>query len=238
MIVNLRKSLGLELYRKTELRETLEQYRNLLAYRFDDLLISKMGMADLLAYNVGRCWHEPGSFVFMLSGRNEAGYSMENESWLSPVAVKLVQSALEIRRMIKFELCAESSTLALSLSYLVFQLLEHNPEVVRRTEDWYNSESLIERFDSGDVMPLSEALLKIVDLQKEPVCIVLGRLDLTEEDSMKTYASTLLQLVERTKDDLKVLFVYQTELWDLEKNKAGLVKRHSDSRLLWVLRMD
>jgi hypothetical protein len=68
----------------------------------------------------------------------------------------------------------------------------------------YSIESLIRRFHSGVVMALSEALFKIVDLQKEPVYIVLDRPNLAEGDSMKTYASTLLQLVERTKGDLKV----------------------------------
>jgi hypothetical protein len=238
MIVNMRKSLGLDMYRGTEELEKLKQYCNLLAYRFDDQMCSKVGMADLLAHAVGVSWQEPGSCVFMLSGRNEAGYRLENESWLSPVAVEVVQSLLDTHRMMAFELCDRTSTLASSLSRLVFQLLEHNPGVVRKAQDWYMIESLIGSFESGDIRALSEVLLKIIDLQKEPVYIVLDRPDVSELDSPKTYASTLLELVGRTTGELKVLIVYRTEMWDLEKNRAGLVKKGTDPNLLRVLRMD
>ncbi|KAH7398261.1 hypothetical protein BKA66DRAFT_605371 [Pyrenochaeta sp. MPI-SDFR-AT-0127] len=238
IVVESRNALQLGNYRPDEATRSLDQYRQLLASIFDhDRHRAKFCIADLLAHEVGRGWQEHGSCVFMLSGRNESGVS-STESWLSPVTVDLTLGLLEENRKVAFEMCEATSALEVVLSRLIFQLLEKNPAVVRKAEDWYPIQSLISQKGDEREVALPEALLKVIDLQKEPVFIVLNRPETCDMSSVKDFALIMLHLVERAVQPLKVLIVHRAELWDWEENKRGILGQRRDPEKCRVLRID
>jgi hypothetical protein len=235
LIKSMRTALNLEDYHTAQVVEQLEQYRALLASIFDkDRHRSKMTKATLLDDDTGRCWQETTSCLLMLGGCNETGVRMKLQSWLSPMAVDLIQHAFENKLMVAFEICDMTSTVKGTLSRLILQLLERNPGVIRRKDDWYGIEERLK----GTTADLVEALLRVINLQLQPVMIVIDRPDWSEEDSVSGYASALLSVVERTKSDLKVLIVHRADLWDLEANKAEIVRRDLKPGCFLALRVD
>lgn len=237
-VVDLQNALELGSYRPDEAIQSLSQYRELLASIFDnDRHRSKLCVADVLAHEEGRGWHEPHSCVFMLSGRNESGVG-STKSWLSPVAVDLTLTLLGENRKVAFEICEGSSTLETVISRLIFQLLEKNPAAIRKAEEKYRIRSLISRSGDEREAALSEALLKVIDLQKEPVFIVLDRPELSDEHSVTDFALAMLYLVERAVEPLKVLIVTRAELWDWEENKRGIIKQSMSPERCRALRID
>ena len=238
MIIDLRRSLELGDYRPDEALKSLREYREILASIFDnDRRRTKLRVADMLDHGVGRYWQESGSCLFMLSGRNEGGVS-SIKSWLSPVAVDLTLDLLQETRKVAFEICNESSTLESVLSRLIFQLLERNPGVVRKADEWYSIQSLITRHGTERDEALAEALLKVIKLQKEPVFIILDRPELSDENSVTDFASTMLPIVEQAEESLKVLIVHRAELWDWEENKRAIVRQGMSPEICRVIRID
>jgi hypothetical protein len=235
LVVSMRKALNLEDYHITQVVEELEDYRALLASIFDkDRHRSKMTVTTFFDDKTGRCWQETTSCLLILGGCNETGVRMKLQSWLSPMAVDLIQHALENKLMVAFDICDKTSTVKVTLSRLILQLLERNPGVIRKKDDWYRIEERLH----GTNEDLVEALLRLVDLQLKPVTIVIDRPDWSEEDSVSGYVSALLSVVERTKGDFKVLIVHRADLWDLEENKAEIVRRGLKPGCFLALRID
>jgi hypothetical protein len=238
-VVDVRNALELDQYRPEEAIDSLRQYRHLLAAKFDkDRHRSKLTMSDFLAHDVGCYWQKDGACLFMLSGRNERGVSLIRESWLSPAAVDLTLRLLSENRQVAFEVCDETSTLGSVLSRLIFQLLEKNPSVVRRVEEWYKIQSLLARHDTGRDEALTEALLEVIRLQKEPVFIILDRPELSEDHSVKDYASAMLDVLENLENDLKVLVIHRADLWDWEENKKGVLRKGMGPEICRAIRLD
>jgi hypothetical protein len=77
-----------------------------------------------------------------------------------------------------------------------------------------------------------------VSLQDESVFFILDRPDLSDEDSVATYASAMLRLVERAECDLKVLIVYRAEMCSFEENRTTIVSRNSQPDMLRTIRVD
>jgi hypothetical protein len=238
-VVSMRSALELHEYRPEEAIESLRQYRHLLDIRFDkNRHRSKLTIADFLAHDLGCYWQKSGSCLFMLSGRNERGVSLVRESWLSPVAVDFILALLSENRKVVFEVCNETSALESVLSRLIFQLLEKNPSVVRKVEEWYKIQSLLTRHGTGRDEALTEVLLEVIRLQKEPVFIILDRPELSEDHSVKDYALAMLHLVENSGDNLKVLVVHRADLWDWEENKRGILRKGMNPEICRAIRLD
>ena len=220
---------------------SLKQYRKALASSFDDdRHRSKLCKSDLMAERKARAWQESSSCLLMLSGCNEEGVGEVALSWLSPVAVDIVLDRLFPPRPVAFEICNRSSTLQNVLARLVFQLLEKNPAVVRKGQDWYDIQSHISwNGDSEEkTKHLSEALLKVIDLQTEEVYIVIDRPELSEDDSVRDFASGMLHLIEHTRNVLKVLIVHRAELWNWEENKRSVIRKGMRDEIYQALRID
>jgi hypothetical protein len=82
------------------------------------------------------------------------------------------------------------------LAQSVLQLLEKNPAVVRKGQDWYNIQSHI-AWDGNpeeEKEHLCEALLRILDLQTDEVSIIIDRLELSKDNSVRDFASSMLHL--------------------------------------------
>lgn len=134
-------------------------------------------------------------------------------------------------------MCHDSSILEVVLAHLIFQLLEKRPGVVRRADDWKDIESSISsRSDRQE--GLTAALLRIIDLQKEPVFIILDRPELNEDEDVAEYIRTMVRLARETKGELKVLIVQRSELWDFEENRYGIMPKGVDQKLLQTVRLD
>lgn len=220
---------------------SLKQYRKALASSFDDdRHRSKLCKSNLMAEKKARAWQESSSRLLMLSGCNEEGVGEVALSWLSPVAVDIVLDRLFPPRPVAFEICNRSSTLQNVLARLIFQLLEKNPAVVRKGQDWYDIQSHIAWDGDSEEKTehLSEALLKIIDLQTEEVYVVIDRPELSEDDSVRDFASGMLHLVERTRNVLKVLIVHRAELWNWEENKRSVIRKGMRDDICQALRMD
>jgi hypothetical protein len=235
LIKGMREALNLEDYHTAQVVSELEQYRELLATMFDkDRHRSKMTITTLFDDETGRSWQATTSCLLILGGCNETGVRMKLQSWLSPMAVDLIQHTLANKLLVAFDICDKTSTITTTLSRLIFQLLERNPGVIRRKDDWYGIEERLK----GTNEDLVEALLRLINLQVKPVTIVIDRPDWSEEDSVSGYASALLSVVEQTKSDLKVLIVHRADLWDLEANKAEIVRRDLKPGCFLALRVD
>jgi hypothetical protein len=85
---------------------------------------------------------------------------------------------------------------------------------------------------------LAEALLRLDDLRLKPVTIVVDRPDWSEKDSVGEHASSLLSVVERTTRDLEVLNVHRAGVWNLEENKAEIVRRGMKPGYFLAFRID
>jgi len=239
LIMSIRGALELRQYRTEESINQLRLYRSCLQKRFDhDRHRSKLTMADFFGHEIGQCWQCSGSCLFMLSGCNEAGTSLMVESWLSPLAVDLIRTLLDDGRLVAFEVCDSTSTVESTMSRLIVQLLEKRPASVRKVEDAENLQHLVSYLEDEREKGLSDALLRIVSLQKEPIFFVLDRPDRSEEDSVTAYASAMLRLVEQASCDLKVLLVQRAEMWSFEENKKGILTRDSKPDMLRALRID
>jgi hypothetical protein len=95
LVVSMQKALKLQDYHITEVVNQLEQYRALLASIFDkDRHHSKMAITTLFNDEIGRYWQDTTSCLLVLSGCNEIGVRMNVQSWLSMMAVDLIQHAL------------------------------------------------------------------------------------------------------------------------------------------------
>ncbi|CAN9212797.1 unnamed protein product [Alternaria alternata] len=129
-------------------------------------------------------------------------------------------------------------TLETTLACLTFQLLEQNPKVVRKVEEWYKIKKLISRRGSGRVEALSEALLGIIGLQEQPVFVVIDRPELSEADPASEFAETILRMVEQTDGVLKALIIHRAEFWDWEQNKSLILRKGTPASACQALRLD
>ena len=221
VIIDMRKTLNLGDYRPEEIRKGLQEYRQILAALFDsDRHRRKMGLANFRPTAVGQDWEREGSMLLVLFGSNEVGVSTVSHSWLSPVAVDLVESLLDSNRTVAYELCTKSSTVVEVLSRLIYQLLEKNPAAIRKGNNLQYVESQLSHEKDDKVTALRMALSKIINLQKDSVFIILDRPDLCDEESPAGYIETRLPLVEDAKPDLKIMLVGRSEFWGFEEYKG------------------
>src|SRR5579862_9629049 len=128
LVIDMRKALKLDKYRPKDLPEDLRNYRRILEASFDrDRHREKMGLSEFFRRPCGECWKREGSLLLVLCGRNEGGIGTVTDSWLSPVAMDLLDSLLNSNTTVAFDICNKSSTLEGVISRLIYQLLEKNP---------------------------------------------------------------------------------------------------------------
>ena len=238
-VARLRDALDLGDFRYDDAKARLTMYRKHLKERFDsDRRRQVFDVAQFFEKDTSQCWTGDGSVVFVLSGKNESGMSLEPRSWLSPVAVDLTQDYLATKRIVAFEMCDRQTTLEGLLARLSYQLLELNAGALRDPEEW----SYLEKCTAlrGDVRlkNLEGALLRIINLQREPVFIILNRPDHSEDVGASEYIRTMLNITKSTTGVLKVLIVVRAENWRLEEDKASTVPRGLDPKLLKTMRLD
>ncbi|KAF1956038.1 hypothetical protein CC80DRAFT_594180 [Byssothecium circinans] len=239
LVMLLRNTLPLGDYRVEEAKKELTSYRSFLEAKFDkDRHRESLGLGDFQQHTDAQCWTSGGSVVFVLSGSNDSGIALVSESWLSPMAVDLTQDLLERKRVVAFELCDERSTLVDILARLIYQLLEQNPQVVRKADDGRDIEQLLSNRKSDRQENLLAALIKTVNLQKEPVFVVLNRPEMNQEEDVGEVIRAMLSLAKETTGEVKVLIVQRSELWDLDENRYSVVPRGVDQKLLRAVRMD
>ncbi|KAF2198747.1 hypothetical protein GQ43DRAFT_421781 [Delitschia confertaspora ATCC 74209] len=226
-------------------KKNLISYREFLKAKFDkDRHRQKLTVQGFLEKSVGKRWKAPGSVVVVLSGMNEGGISTVAESWLSPVAVDLAQELLDQDRLVAFEMCDQESTPQSFLARIIYQLLEKNPAVVRNPKDWYKVTSSLsaDQIDEEERDGrLQAALLHIVNLQTEPVFIILNRPDLSSSDSPKPFIKAMEDLAVKAKTEVKVLIIIRTEIWDVEENtprRAAKGKSEGKETVLKMIRLD
>ena len=227
--------LNLRNYRPSEMRMQLRNYRMILESIFDrDRRRASLGVIEFLETPQGRNWSGANSMVLVLYGSNETGISVA-DSWLSPLAIDLTQNLLNDNRRVAFDLCDDSSTLEGVLSRLIFQLLDQNPVAVSKAANWNEIESSVSLQGDDKRKGLCAALLKIVNLQSDPVFIILNRPDLCKEDSPYEYLEIMLELAEKTTAELKVMIVQRAEFWDVESDLRRTGTRGS---ILHAMRRD
>ncbi|KAI1753929.1 hypothetical protein F4782DRAFT_528859 [Xylaria castorea] len=227
VIREMAKALNLQDYRAEGMRKQLMEDQHILRHQFgSDRRRQKMDARRFLSTTDGQYWENPGRILLLLFGRNEIS-SSTTHSWLSLVAAELAEGHLQVNNSAAYERCNKSSTLELTLSRLIFQLLERNPALVRRAEDFREIDSQISR--NGDhfkrVEALRMALLRIINLCDSRVYIILNRPELCEsqpEESCTEFITTMLSLVKEAKTELKIMIVVKSELWDVEKNRKGI----------------
>ena len=170
----------------------------------------------------GKNWETPGSKLLLLSGRNATRVSSEH-SWLSPVAADLAAKLIESRVAVAYQGCDRSSTLELTMSHLIFQLLERNPSLIRGASDFQEITSQLSQRSSGDakINSLRAALLRIINLHDDPVYIILNRAELSK-GSRAEHVETMLALVRDTTAELKVMMVQRSEFWDSHENEKEI----------------
>jgi hypothetical protein len=238
----MRETLELHNYRTEDMRKDLKEYREILRYHFDnDPCRKRMDLEEFLKTENGKDWESPGSKVMVLFGRNE-GSSSTHHSWLSPVAAELAEGLLNSDNPVAYEGCCSSNTLDITISRIIFQLLERNPALIRRAHDYREIESQISRKGNGDekISTLRTALSRIINLHNSRVCIILNRPELSA-GSLPRYITTMLSLMKDSTIELKILLVMRTEFWDFEKNEREIKTGHGldiDARMFRPVCMD
>ncbi|KAI0515065.1 hypothetical protein F5B22DRAFT_646943 [Xylaria bambusicola] len=236
--------LNLQNYRTEHMREELKEEQSILKHQFiGDRRRQKIDARHFLGTPSGQFWQSPGRGLLLLYGRNEMG-SSSNHSWLSPIATEIAEGHFEANNLAAYDRGGKDSTLERTLSRLIFQLLERNPGIVERAEDYREIESQIsrssvlsERYERLE--GLRNALLRTINCCGGRVDIILNRPELCEaqlEESCTEYINTMLSLIRDTKAELKILVVLRSEFWDFEKNEKQF--RDVDLKMFRAVRMD
>ncbi|KAI0490381.1 hypothetical protein F4859DRAFT_508183 [Xylaria cf. heliscus] len=241
VIREMAKTLNLQNYRTEHMRKELRDDQDILKHQFgSDRRRQKIDAQHFLSTADGQYWETPGRILLLLFGRNEIS-SNTAQSWLSLIPTELAERHFQANNFAAYDRGSKSSTLELTLSRLIFQLLERNPSLVRRAQDFREIESQISRDGDHDerIEGLRMALLRIINLCDGRVYIILNRPELCEaqpEESCTEYITTMLSLVKEAKTELKIMVVVRTELWDFEKNRKGI--RGIDLGLFRGVRLD
>ncbi|KAK5636276.1 hypothetical protein RRF57_011988 [Xylaria bambusicola] len=244
IIRGMAKTLDLQNYRTEHMREELKEEQSILRHQFTaDRRRQKIDAQQFLGTPDGQYWQSPGRGLLLLFGRNEIGNS-SNHSWLSPIATELAEGRFEENNLTAYDRGGKDSTLARTLSRLILQLLERNPGIVERAEDYGEIESQISRAGvlcerSERVEGLRNALLRIINCCEDRVYIILNRPELCEaqsEESCTEYITTMFSLIKDTKTELKIMVVLRSEFWDFEKNEKQF--RSFDLDMFRAVRMD
>lgn len=238
------KTLKLQNYRTDHVCKELKEELSILIYQSrGNRRLQKMDAQAFLNTAEGQYWRRPGRVLMLLFGRNEISSSCYH-SWLSLIATELAEEHFKAGDLIAYESLNRTSTLERSLSRLIIQLLERNPALVQRAEDYREIQSQIERVgehcDRDEaVKGLRKALLRIIDSCESRVYIILNRPELCEsqpEESCTEYLTSMLSLVRDTQAELKVMVTVRSELWDFEKNENEF--RCFNQEMFRKLRMD
>ncbi|KAF2645289.1 hypothetical protein P280DRAFT_116495 [Massarina eburnea CBS 473.64] len=230
-IIALRNGLEMGEYRIEKAVDELTDYRKDLWKKFDsDTKRQRLTLDDFISHAAYEYWKSNDSVVLLLSGNNEQGKYMVPQSWLSPIAVDLIQDLLKKQCLVAFEICNEGTTAEIVLTRLVHQLLEKNPTVVRTADGFGEIESQLSKRKSDPLGALMAALLKIVDLQSETVFIVLDRPDLNEGE-VADCIQAMIALARDTKGVLKVLVVHRSDTWSFDENIFSIVPKGISSEL-------
>ncbi|KAH7117901.1 hypothetical protein B0J11DRAFT_592407 [Dendryphion nanum] len=234
----IRSLLKVGCYQQKRINNKLKEYRMILATVFDkDRRREKLGLSDFYNTPTGKCWEGNGSIVLVLFGCNASG-NLSPDSWLSPVAADIVLNLLESGRCVAyiFDDDDKPSTFENILARVIVQILEKNPSTVRAANDWGEIRNSIESEVEYKREGLRDALMKIINLQKESVYIILHRPEMSQ-DSPRDLIETMIFLAKSSQVELKVLIVQRSEFWDLDKNRSGLGKE-TKAELFQTLRLD
>lgn len=233
-VSELQGALQLGNYRYNDAKTYLQSHREVLRTIFDsDTHRQKYWLKDFYTCDISRYWKNDKSAVLLLSGSNEAGVQAK-ELWLSPMAIDLMQDLLQKKRFLAFDLCNKRSTCKTTMKPVIYQILAQNPRVVRCMEDWDFLKRNIMRQKSGRTKELRAALSLLIGRQKEPVLVILNRPELSTKDDASEYIRTMPAVAKETRGVLKVLVVIRNGVWDIDKNRAGIVR----SKLLRTLCLD
>ncbi|KAI0418846.1 hypothetical protein F5X98DRAFT_362816 [Xylaria grammica] len=227
VIRGIAKALNIQNYRTKQMRRELGEDQHILNHEFgSDRRRQKMNARRFLVTTHGQYWERPGTVLLLLCGRNEIS-SSTTHSWLSPIATELAERHFQANDSAAYDRGNQSSTLELTLSRLILQLLERNPTIIRRADDYREIESQISQ--DGDhserIEGLRMALLRIINRCNGRVYIILNRPELCEaqpEESCTEYITTMISLVKEATAELKVMIVIKSELWDFETNRRGI----------------
>ncbi|KAJ2991767.1 hypothetical protein NUW58_g2399 [Xylaria curta] len=227
VIREIAKTLNLRDYRTKQMRKELGEDQHILNHEFgSDRRRQKMNAQHFLATTHGQYWERPGRVLLLLFGRNEIS-SSTTHSWLSPVATELAEGHFKANNSAAYDRGNKYSTLELTLSRLILQLLERNPTIIRQAEDYREIESQISQ--NGDhserVEGLRMALLRIINRCNGCVYIILNRPELCEaqpEESCTEFITTMISLVKEATAELKIMIVVKSEFWDFQSNRRGI----------------
>ncbi|KAI1176693.1 hypothetical protein F4777DRAFT_247507 [Nemania sp. FL0916] len=244
LIREVAKTLHLHDYPTEDLRKQrlIEDKTSLRHHFSNDRRLQKINARQFLDTADGKFWDGPGRGLLLLYGRNAIS-SSNPDSWLSLVAAELAEDYMQSDNLTVYERCTKSSTLELTLSGLILQLLERNPILIRQPEDYQEIDKRISQNGSPEerIEALRMALLRIVNCHNGRVYIILNRPELCEEmddESCNQYVTTMLSLVNSSTTELKIMMVIKSERWDFEKNKKGINIRDLDPNLFRPVRLD
>lgn len=223
-VLKMRKYLCLETFQTKAQDEELSRYGEVLKGTFDkDRHRAKMTLNDLGGAQEYLDWSLGGSSLLVLFGQNEPGVATQ-ESWLSPVAVDFIKDLRDNGKTLAYYICNSSSECTVVLSAIICQLLEHNPAVLRRGDDFQYMRTQLprDREDGSLTHPSLESLcatlVRVIDLSTSPVYIVLDRPELCPGESEVVFINTLLSLVRDGKGCLRIFVVQRSELWNISDN--------------------
>ncbi len=241
LVIEMKRHLDLGDYDKESLRDGLSRYRDVLAEIFNkDRHRSKLDLSTLAQHEHYMDWEKNGSSLLVLFGRNESGMQTIEDSWLSPVALELIESLLESNKWVAYCLCTQSSSHNGLLSALLYQLLETNPAVLRKGDDLQDIDRLLSQRGSKEdrVRALRQAVLRVIDLFDDTVYLVIDRPELCSNENPVDLINVLLHLVEESKTKLKVMAVLRSEWWDPRSREKEVDTRGLDPRKFQRLELD
>ncbi|KAI9694329.1 MAG: hypothetical protein M1820_009018 [Bogoriella megaspora] len=211
-IAHLRNTLRIQDLTHKEREDELQRYRFLLENSFSPpARPSPFRISDLESAEEYKRWNAASASVLVIRGGNHRRLTIEQNSWLSPVAIHLVQRARESQQMVAYFLCDSESTHKGALSSILVQVLEKSAHQWWSKEDDDHVSAQLSR--SSDAEAVLQILIRVVHRLPEPLTIVVDRPELCVRTDFirQGISSGLVRLAREVGSGVRILTVQRTE---------------------------
>ncbi|KAI9668021.1 MAG: hypothetical protein M1821_000841 [Bathelium mastoideum] len=211
-IAQLRNTLNIQELTHEEREDELQKYRFLLDKSFSPpQRPSPFRISDLESAEEYKRWKAASASVLVVRGTNHRRLASERNSWLSPVAVHMIQSAQESQQMIAYFLCDSERTHKDALSSILVQVLEKSAHRWWSKEDDDHFGAKMSRSSGAEAV--LQILIRAVQRLPEPLIIVIDRPEVCAPTDLirEGISNGLVRLAREVGSGVRVLAVQRSE---------------------------
>ncbi|KAF2086543.1 hypothetical protein K490DRAFT_66736 [Saccharata proteae CBS 121410] len=186
--------------------------------------------------------------LLILFGRNDSELHSETNSWLSPIALDLIDKLRTSSHPVAYCLCTRIPTARLKsavLASILLQLVEAKPDTLRSGADlrYILSQRLSHTDEETKSAAICNALVRVLQRYDKSVYIVIDRPESFTNQSRALFLRSLVTVAKEVGrggggQGVRVLVVQRSEFWDVERNIGDVVVEEGDRELLVLVRRD